>query len=203
MTGADNDVTVVKLIDDAEEQWIANNPQSARFRDFEDGINWLRYKYDLVKFFTIQQDFRIVYSYAVTLLEAFFSETAKYVVSNDKKAFINSAKYLDETDKRKYKLEQVAANSIKKLVLTRVSELTFHNTKTIKEFFSKVLETEIDLPELGDVINTRHDIVHRNGKTRGNEDIVLTIADIKNALTIIEGAASYVHERVLKLDGIK
>jgi hypothetical protein len=198
----DDENNINAFIENAELEWIANNPQTARFNEFSESFHWLRTKYDLKKFFTISLDYRVVYSYAVTLLEAFFSETAKHVVASDEKALINAAKYLDKINKKTYLLSDIVDTSSTKLVLTRVSELTFHNTKTINGFFSKVLETDINFPELKDVIDTRHDIVHRNGKRRNGDEIVLTIEDIEKTFAIIEDAAFYVHERVLKLEGI-
>lgn len=191
-------------IDAEEEEWILANPQSARLSEFLVDLNWLRLKISKNDIFSTQSDYRMGYSYCITLFEAFLSESAKHAIATNQQALKNAASYFSRLETaQKFNLEQVINLDLAKHVLGLVSCLTFHNLKTASKFFSTVLAIKLDLSPLRDIITMRHDIVHRNGKRIDGSEIHITMKYLSDVFNIVEDAAKFIHHEVMKLDGVR
>lgn len=188
-------------IDEAELEWIRQSEQSKRFDQLIFDLNHLRNKVSDSEFYNSKIELRMVYSYSVTLFEAFLSETAKHVISNNKDALREAVSYFSSLEKaQQFNLMQIMDFDILKYVLSKTANLTFHNIDTAHKFLTKILFQNIDLSSLAEIIRNRHDIVHRNGKTIKGDEIELSVADVQNAITAIEHVAESIFEIADKLD---
>ncbi|HCU0429582.1 TPA: hypothetical protein OUE92_001740 [Serratia marcescens] len=71
-----------------------------------------------------------------------------------------------------------------------VGSLTFHNLKKVKDFFDVMLTTSPDWPLAEDgvlkkLIETRQDLVHRNGVTKDNQPITIAPTELANAVETV------------------
>lgn len=133
---------------------------------------------------------KIAYSYAVTLLEAFLGDTLKSLINENPKYLNNAIVNVKDLKSARYSLSELSVEDIdvNRLVLKKISELMFHNIRKIKTIYEEVLgyELKIDISEILKIINIRHHIVHRNGKTIDGEHIKITIDELSDAIIQIK-----------------
>lgn len=129
---------------------------------------------------------RLSYSGLVTILEAYLSDIVKRQVLNKdyiKRRFVEK---FDPFAKSQNKLEITEIYSrmeqLDKLIIDCIDKLSFHSVETIKGFFSSVLLFSISdelSSHLSKAIITRHDIVHRAGRTKDGEANEVSQADVQ------------------------
>lgn len=88
-------------------------------------------------------------------------------------------------------------------IIECLDNLSFHNVKTIKAFFPSVLLVKIsdDLSDRLAVAEiTRHDIVHRAGRTKDGKSNEVTLADVKAVSTLVLDIITSVDSQIV--DGI-
>lgn len=78
----------------------------------------------------------------------------------------------------------------KDVAQTAVVEITFHNLNKVKAYFDALLTIPPDWPLAKDgalqkLINTRQDLVHRNGMTKDNQPITITPTDLVHAVETV------------------
>jgi hypothetical protein len=69
-----------------------------------------------------------------------------------------------------------------------IGALAFHNIRRIKAYFSAMLTTPPDWPldeKLQDLVDTRQDLVHRNGVTKYNQPITIAPHDVAKAVETV------------------
>ncbi|MCD1598215.1 hypothetical protein [Rheinheimera aquimaris] len=143
---------------------------------------------------------RMAYSYAVTLLETFLSDSIKSLVTSDDKFFKNALK-VDELSKAKYSLEFLALNEMnaKGLAVKELSSILYHNIPKVIRTYEAVLgkRLNIDMSQVDVITKIRHDIVHRNGKTK---DGTLVHIDEEKILASIESIEIFAKELQLVIN---
>lgn len=190
-------------IDNEEMRWIRSNPHSSRFDELIFDLDSLHVKLSNEEVYLSKLESKMFYSYAVTLFEAFLSETAKYVVANNEKSLAKAAIYFSQSENAEhFKLDQILNLDITKYVIGKISGLTFHNPKIAQKFLSAILHAEIDLSRINEVIKNSHDIVHRNGKRIDGTEIMLSRDDIKNAFSLIEKAAKDIQDKWITFESL-
>lgn len=153
-----------------EIKWLKENGSSEIHRNFLEELN------ELKKIISIKDSvnkpyliLRMAYSYAITLLETFLSDSIKSLVTNEDKFFKNALK-VDELSKAKYSLEFLALNDVnaKSLAVKELSNILYHNIPKVIRTYEVVLgkRINIDMSQVNAITKIRHDIVHRNGKTQ-------------------------------------
>ena len=174
---------------EAELHWLKENGSSTIHEHFLEELNELK-KIEETNLAT--RDYlinRMTYAYAVTLLEAFLGDTAKSLVSESEVFFTNSQQ-IDELKKARYSLEYLSKNEMdaKGLAIIELSNILYHNIPKVKRIFEIILGTTInvDISELNKIMKVRHDIVHRNGKTKEGVRIDLSNDDILQIISHIE-----------------
>jgi hypothetical protein len=78
--------------------------------------------------------------------------------------------------------------------MTRLSELVWHRLDKVSPMFRDTLDVEFptDVKELYGAIVIRHDLVHRNGKTKEGEDHVLSQKVIEDLITSVENFVKHI-----------
>ena len=171
---------------EAELQWLKENGSSIIHKHFIEELGKLKKIEEATRTYVIN---KMTYSYAVTLLEAFLGDTAKSLISENETFFTNS-RQIDELKKAKYSLEFLSTNKVdaKGLAVRELSNILYHNIPKVKRIFEIILGTriDIDISELDKITKVRHDIVHRNGKTKEGESIHLSSNDMLKMIFHIE-----------------
>lgn len=139
-----------------------------------------------------QMIYQMAYGMLISCTEALISDTVIYWAKSDEKTLFRLAS--KECTERNYKLSEVL-NDIEKFKESFINHLTsnvvWHRLDKLKPTIEHGLE--IKMPEIGfflGAIQTRHDIVHRAGKTKAGKNITLTkdeLKKLKNSLDVFVG----------------
>ncbi|TMN94761.1 HEPN domain-containing protein [Pseudoalteromonas sp. S558] len=146
---------------------------------------------------------KMSYAYAVTLLESFLGDTLKSLITERSEFLSNAIKNVEEVKKAKYSIAELATTelNIGSLALRNISEILFHNIPKVIKVYEQVLDQKlnIDISTVSKITSLRHDIVHRNGHTKSNEPINLTVQDLYQAIDDIKAFASDLQIKVNEL----
>ncbi|WP_222838787.1 HNH endonuclease signature motif containing protein, partial [Nostoc cycadae] len=132
---------------------------------------------------------KLLFANTITAMETYLSDAFINTVTHNNdlmKKFVESTPYFCE---KKYKLSDLFKwqENLKKEVTNYLLEIIYHNVFVVKNMYKCVLD--IDFPEdmelLQKAIMLRHDIVHRNGKTKTGKVIVANDENVKSNLTLI------------------
>ncbi len=154
---------------------------------------------DKVKKFII----RILYANVITALETYLSDCFIEKILKDKKIIPKLLESISEFNEKKMTLYN-AYDWIEHLndnIIDVLSGISFHNLGKVKSMYKNVLN--VDFPEnLGKIFNAisiRHDIVHRNGKTKDSEEIILTKQDIDDLIDEVSKLIKYIDSKTKNL----
>ncbi|WP_273866246.1 hypothetical protein [Serratia ureilytica] len=80
-----------------------------------------------------------------------------------------------------------------------VGALTFHNLHKVTTYFGAMLATPPDWPlekegELQKLVDTRQDLVHRNGMTKENQPITISPTELANAVEMVRRFIMLAHD---------
>lgn len=139
----------------------------------------------------IQPYYRMIYSSIITSLETYLSDAFYKNVSNNKELLEKCISSNPELTKKQYSLSEVIDwhNNLKKNVAKYLFDIIWHNIPKIKNMYKDVLGLEFpeDISHIQRAIAIRHDLVHRNGRTKeGNvhkldkKKLLKLISDIKD-----------------------
>ncbi|WP_349844391.1 hypothetical protein ABNP39_07990 [Pantoea dispersa] len=116
------------------------------------------------------------YGMLISATEAYISDSVIYWAKKDEKTLFRLAS--KECKERDYKLSEVLNDIDKfkeKFILHLTGNVVWHRLDKLKSMIEHGLQ--IKLPEIGKLlgaVQTRHDIVHRAGKTKNGEEVILT-----------------------------
>lgn len=190
--------------------WMMDDlAEQAEWQWFQDSLNDLDDRYihavreldELKELVTSSNSgivFRMAYVHTVTVMEAFLMYSAR--------ALLNDAEHLDRFYSRIAPVFQKKINQCMSEVLSQaqlrteasineadlkrrtaqlfVSQQTFHNLDNLQKYFSSVLLQPYDWPfvPLRYVIETRQDLVHRNGVSKHDERIHIGSWNLEHAI---------------------
>ena len=179
--------------DEAELNWYENNSYSEMHDSFLVEINELKEILNSkIQIGHEQAIYKMIYAHAVTLLESFLSDTVKSLIVSNDKFFANAAKHIDELKKARFSLIDVAKQEQSDvavgLAIMKLSDVLYHNMPKVKRIYESVLGTSLDtdISKVNQITSTRHDIVHRNGKTITGDQIDISKELVEEAVKNIE-----------------
>jgi hypothetical protein len=130
--------------------------------------------------------YRILFVNVITTLETFLAEAfIQTVVENDQllRTFVGTN---PDFAVRKLTLKElfVRADGIKKEVKDYLVDIIWHNLAKVKKMYEDTFDIKInsDLENIYKSIITRHDIVHRNGRTKDGTEIIISESDLRNLM---------------------
>lgn len=132
---------------------------------------------------------RQVYIGIIGSLETFLSEVFIVLTLSNDKYLENFVKTFPEFQKTKFSLSEVFTQHEKISEITKKAmlDIIYHNLPVVKNMYKSTFE--IDFPEIGNVnklIVKRHDLVHRNGKTKGGVRQAISNNEINSMVDIIK-----------------
>jgi len=134
--------------------------------------------------------FRLLYVNVITAMETYLSDAFMNSVVPDKELMRRFVETTPEFETEKISLSKVykAAEEIEQRAKSYLVDVVWHNLGRVKPMYQAVLGVEFN-NEMGDLVKAvlkRHDIVHRNGKTKFGEHIVLTKNDVTELVSKVE-----------------
>lgn len=146
---------------------------------------------------------RLLYANVVSLMETFLSDAITNLVLNNpilKRKLVEKVPKFTEAKITKSETYAWFERIDKEVADYLQSDVTYHNIFTVEKLYKSVLGVKFpppeDLVELTRIIETRHDIVHRNGKTVEGKVIVLSANDVKLAIKTINDFVSHVERQL-------
>lgn len=131
---------------------------------------------------------RQIYISAVGTMETYLSDTFINLTFDNKKFFRNFVETHPEFKQRKFDLREIfiQKESINDTAKKIMLETIYHNLPSVSEMFKTTFE--IKFPKIKDIyqiVLKRHDLVHRNGKTKEGVAIEIDIYAIQDVIKVI------------------
>jgi hypothetical protein len=146
---------------------------------------------------------KMVYAHAVTILEVYLEDVVKALIMSNEEYLGNTIKNVPSIRDTKLKLSDISLGNggIKKFVLAKLSDNLFHNIPKALEILSGVIGKRLDvaMDDICNVTSNRHDIVHRNGKNKEGEMLVI---DATVTLSAVNAVETFTNHLRLKLSEI-
>jgi len=145
--------------------------------------------------------YRLLYANAVTLMETFLSDAITHIVLTDqalKRKLIETTPKFTEAKLAKSDVFSWFERIDKEVTDYLQNDITFHNIWIAEKLYKNVLGIRFpqDLTSLNKIIMTRHDIVHRNGKTVAGKPVTLSVDDVKSTIKVISDFVSHVEKQL-------
>lgn len=134
--------------------------------------------------------FRLLYVNVITAMETYLSDAFMNSVVPHKELLRRLVETTPEFKTEKISLSEVyqASEGIEQRAKSYLVDVVWHNLGRIKPMYKGVLGVEFN-GEMGDLVKAilkRHDIVHRNGKTKSGEEIMLTKDSVTELLSKVQ-----------------
>lgn len=148
--------------------------------------------------------YQLLFVNVITALETFLSDAFITKVMGNRDYFKTFVKSSPEFQKQKLPLSEVidAADAIESTVKTHLLEVVWHNLDRVSKMYMSTLDVKFpeDVGDIYRAILKRHDIVHRNGKNKDGEEIILKNTDISELITKVEILAKAIDEMLDEVD---
>lgn len=146
---------------------------------------------------------RMLYVGVITALETYLSDAFINSVVNERalmRRFIESNPAFRE---EKVSVSEIfaAMEEIEKKAKAHLLDVVWHHLARIKPMFWSTLNVEFppDLQSIFQAVRIRHDLVHRNGKTKEGNEIPISKPEIENLMQEAERFVEYVDEQIAAL----
>lgn len=133
---------------------------------------------------------RQLYITAIGALETFLSETFINITNEKPDYFRNFIETYPNFTERKFQLNQIYGeyDKLQETAKKEMLEVIYHNLAKVRNMYISTFKIEFpDISELSKAVNTRHDLVHRNGKTKDGSDVTVTKETVTELLNQILG----------------
>lgn len=144
--------------------------------------------------------FGLLYVSVITAVETYLSDAFINIVLNDGAHLRTFVEKNPEFAKKTFNLSEVFLKheGIKDEVKEYLISQLWHNIKKIKPMYKTTLDVSFpaDLGKIFKAINIRHDLVHRNGKNKDGEQVVITKEIIEALITDASGFINHVNEQL-------
>ncbi|MDC7996380.1 HEPN domain-containing protein [Altibacter sp. HG106] len=143
---------------------------------------------------------RQLYISAIGTLETFLSET--FINQTDEKPeyFKNFVETFPDFDKRKFPLSEIFIHydNLKSTARKEMLKVIYHNLDVVQNMFIATFKIRFpDIAELSKLIATRHDLVHRNGKTKDGNEVSIN----KDTITeLLSKTSNFVEQIAIELN---
>ena len=132
---------------------------------------------------------RQIFSGAITCLEEYLSSTLiREVIQNDEN-FKNFVRTFHDIRNERFSLSEIfeKLDQLKDTVKRRLLDIIYHDLPKVKGMYEDSLK--IKFPEIGDLMKdiiSRHDMVHRNGKNKDGEEIIISRQVVESVISRVE-----------------
>ncbi|NOU47531.1 MAG: hypothetical protein HOO86_10775 [Bacteroidales bacterium] len=172
---------------DYEEQYEAIIANKFFYDSFQNEISNVRQLNEIELDSLILQSVlkRQLYITAIGALETFLSETFINITDEHPEFFRNFIETYPNFKERKFQLNEIYGeyDKLQETAKKEMLEVIYHNLAKVKNMYISTFKIEFpDIVELSRAVNTRHDLVHRNGKTKDGDDVIILKETVTNLL---------------------
>lgn len=126
--------------------------------------------------------YRLLYANAIMYLEAYLNKKAKEIAFHSDKSIRKFVENCKDFSEKKLNLQDIyrRLEALESEIKEYLDSLLYHNLFKIKALYFECFEIDLgELKELSKKVAKRHDIVHRNGKTKEGNDLNISKADVE------------------------
>ena len=145
---------------------------------------------------------KLVFSGGITFLEDYLSSTLIKEVIQDEVFFRNFVKTYKRINNRKFELGNIydQLDSLYDIVKKELLDVIYHDLPKVRGMYKDSLGVIFpSIENLMKNIKTRHDIVHRNGKTKNGKFILLNKEDIESHLKEIQKFVNNIEKQIKEI----
>lgn len=146
---------------------------------------------------------KMSFIHLITILEAYLSDSLINTIRKNKNFLRRLVETTPQFEKEKFSLSDIFRkfDSIEENMIKYLSDLIYHDIAKIQHIYKDVLD--VDFPEnLDDIyraINTRHDLVHRNGKMKDGKMIILSNEDLYFLMEILTNFIQFLDNQINRI----
>lgn len=145
---------------------------------------------------------RLLYVNVITALETYLSDAFINTVMNNQELMRRFIEANPDFQQEKISVSDIykVVEVIEKKARTYLIELIWHRLDRIKPMYETTLNIKFpnDLGEVFRAILIRHDIVHRNGKTKDGEEVVITREKVKSLIEKVKQLVQHIDNQIIK-----
>lgn len=145
---------------------------------------------------------RLLYVNVITAMETYLSDAFINTVMNDDRLLRRFIEATPEFQKEKIPLSDVfrTMERIKSKAQNYLANMVWHRLDQVKELYSHTLEVEFpqDLKKLFSAVILRHDIVHRNGKTKDGKELLIISSDVSELIKTVTDLVLHIDKQLPK-----
>jgi hypothetical protein len=138
-----------------------------------------------------------LFSTSISIFEAFLGELLISTCINDERIFRMLIEKTNIFEKETILKKDIYTfqTSIKQTAIDKLKDKTFHNIGVACAFYNKCLNIDISqyLGIVPNSVNIRHDIVHRNGKTKDGKEILIELKDLELLINDIKNCIEQIN----------
>jgi hypothetical protein len=142
---------------------------------------------------------RQIYISIIGAVETFLSETFINLVDENDEYFRSFVETFPDFKQRKFELSQIFQEQerIKDTVKKVLLDIIYHHLAKVGNMYASTFKIEFpDIAELSKCVSIRHDLVHRNGKTKEGEDVVIDKAAVEDLLGKVKPFVEEISEKL-------
>lgn len=147
---------------------------------------------------------RLLYVNVITALETYLSDAFINIVLNNPELMRRFIETNPDFQEEKISVADIykTVEIIEKKARSYLIELTWHRLDRVKPMYEKTLNIKFphDLGEIFRAILMRHDIVHRNGKTKDGKELAITQEKVKSLIEIVKQLVQQIDTQLIKND---
>ncbi|MBQ4836022.1 hypothetical protein [Pseudoalteromonas luteoviolacea] len=152
---------------------------------------------------------RLFFSHSITILETYLSDLFKFFINNNFECFLKFLESSRHLKNEKYTLAEYLRNPSIALdkVNERLNSIVFHNLSSVDALFLGVFEVSLNSiigkenrSVLQNIIEDRHDLVHRNGKSICGDVHEVSVSTKDRVITIIDDVIRAIYDYVTSLE---
>jgi hypothetical protein len=146
---------------------------------------------------------RLLFANVISALETYLSDTFINAVFNDEKLLQRFIETNPDFEKRQLKYSEVfeAYAKVKETAKSYLLDVVWHNMAKVQAMYESTLGVKF-APGLADVakaIPIRHDIVHRNGKTKDGKTVEVSAGDLEKLMASVRSMADAIDEQLFPI----
>jgi len=144
--------------------------------------------------------FRLLYVNVITCLEAYLFDTFLNKVMSDedkKRRFIETSP--EEFANKKLKVSEIYKRfeNLDEELRKYLFSVLWHDLGRVKRLYESVFQIKFpDISTLAKAVRNRHDIVHRNGKTKEGNEVIVNKENVEDLIGEVEAFIDGVEEQI-------
>lgn len=149
----------------------------------------------------IQQPlFKMIYASTITAMETYLCDAFLHKVTNNEELIDKLLTSMHEFKEKKYSITEILdwKNQTRKKVSEYLLDIVWHNLPKVHNLYENVLGIAFpsSIERIHKYIAIRHDLVHRNGRTKSGRFHIIKLFEIEALFEDVESFVQHIDERV-------